>query len=186
MKREGIAKYNLRVPVWENYLLFAASKVKPERYSRYEFSNYKKNMERGVGLCSTHSIIAKGILNDNGIEAELIDLAGHVVVRAKVAENSWYIIDPTIGGIVIPYDLSEIEADPEIIRPFYQNRLHLYREAPSHFDSNNDLVKYYGKEGNHVYTMKGSFENFTYAAIWLIPLALILPLIFSGIYKNSN
>src|SRR4029078_12986240 len=28
-KEEGISKYNLRVPVWENYLLYAASYINP-------------------------------------------------------------------------------------------------------------------------------------------------------------
>src|SRR4029078_4044129 len=86
-KEEGITKYNLRVPVWENYLLYAASYIDPKEYRRYEFSNYKKDMERGVGLCSSHSIVVKGVLNDNGIKAELWDIAGHVVVRAQVAGN---------------------------------------------------------------------------------------------------
>lgn len=186
MRLEGKEKYNLRVPVWENFILYAASKINPKRYGRYEFSNYKKNMERGVGLCSTHSIIAKGILIDNGIKAELVDLAGHVVVRAQVEENSWYVIDPTIGGIAIPYDISEIEANPEIIRTYYSNRLHLYREAPTHFDSNNDLVKYYGKEGNHVYTMDRTFEDFTYAAIWILPALLIFPLPLRAVKKRKK
>jgi hypothetical protein len=180
MRLEGAKKYNLRIPVWENYILFAASKINPKRYGRYEFANYKKNFERGVGLCSTHAIIAKGILNNNGIDADLLDLTGHVVVRAKVDKDNWYVIDPTIGGIVIPYDMNEIEANPEIIRDFYKNRLHLYREKPTHFDSNNDLVKYYGKEGNKIYTMDrtGRFENFSYAAIWILPILLMLPLLF--------
>src|SRR5690348_15964438 len=43
-KEEGIAKYNLRVPVWENYLLYAASFVSPESYRRYEFTDYHKNL----------------------------------------------------------------------------------------------------------------------------------------------
>src|SRR3977135_3343734 len=42
-KEAGITKYHLRVPVWENYLLFIASFIKPAEYRRYEFSNYKKD-----------------------------------------------------------------------------------------------------------------------------------------------
>ena len=56
-KAEGIDKYHLRVPVWENWLLYLASYISPKKYKFYEFSNYKKNLERGVGLCSTHSTI---------------------------------------------------------------------------------------------------------------------------------
>ena len=86
-KDDGVAKYNLRVPVYENYLLYAAAYIDPKEYSKYEFSDYKKDLERGVGLCSTHSIVLKGILNKNGIDASLWDIAGHVVLRTKVSEN---------------------------------------------------------------------------------------------------
>ena len=70
-KEAGIDKYHIRVPLWENYLLFAASYIDPKEYKKYEFSNYKKNLERGVGLCSSHSIVVKGVLKDHGIDANL-------------------------------------------------------------------------------------------------------------------
>ncbi|MBK8504614.1 MAG: hypothetical protein IPL46_21845 [Saprospiraceae bacterium] len=41
-KAEGIDKYYLRVPLWENYLLYLASYIDPKKYKQYEFSNYKK------------------------------------------------------------------------------------------------------------------------------------------------
>ena len=102
-KNEGIKKYNLRVPIWENYLLHFNYFNK-----KYEYSNYKKAIERGVGLCSQQAIIVTGILNDNGINAQIIGLSGHVVLRTEVENNIWYIVDPDYG-IIIPYDIFEIE-----------------------------------------------------------------------------
>jgi hypothetical protein len=74
-KKEAASKYNMRVPVWENYVLYFVNSFKKD--NRYEFINYKKGLERGVGLCSSHSIVVKGILLDNGIDAQLWDIAAH-------------------------------------------------------------------------------------------------------------
>lgn len=68
-KTEGAKKYNMRVPAWENYILYSVNSFKKD--NRYEFINYKKGLERGVGLCPSHSIVVKGILLDNGIEVQL-------------------------------------------------------------------------------------------------------------------
>ena len=115
-KDAGISKYHERVPAWENYLLFLASYIDPKDYRKYEFSDYKKNLERGVGLCSSHSIVVKGVLNDYGIDASLWDIAGHVVVRANVDEKKWIILDPDFG-VVVPYDTAAIQDNPELVRP---------------------------------------------------------------------
>ena len=77
-KAEGIDKYHPRVPVWENYLLYVASYINPGRYKLYEFSNYKKNLERGIGLCSTHSTIVKGVFyNEPAVGQE--DLSSSII-----------------------------------------------------------------------------------------------------------
>jgi hypothetical protein len=178
---EGVSKYHLRVPVWENYILYLASFIHPEKYKKYEFCNYRKDLERGVGLCSTHSIIVKGILNDNDINASLWDIAGHVVVRAKVGKDEWYILDPDFG-VVIPYDISDIEADPEIVRPYYKDMADLYRKTAKDPYTTDHVVEIYEKEGNHIYTMNNSFENFTYVFIWILPFLFILPY-FLGFIK---
>ncbi len=53
----GINKYNLRIPFYENYLLFIASYLDPEEYLKYEFYDYRRAIERGVGSCSQQAII---------------------------------------------------------------------------------------------------------------------------------
>lgn len=177
-KEEGITKYNLRVPVWENYLLFAASYIKPDAYRRYEFSNYKKNLERGVGLCSAHSIVVKGVLNDNGIEASLWDIAGHVVVRAAVDDKDSYILDPDFG-VVVPFDTTAIEENPELVRPYYKDMADLYYPDAKEPYTTDHVVEIYGKEGNHTYTVDNWFEYFSYYAIWILPLLLVTPYLVS-------
>jgi len=181
-KNEGKKKYNLRVPARENYILFLVNSLKED--DRYEFKNYKKGLERGVGLCSSHSIVVKGVLLDNGIEAHLWDIAGHVVVRARVSENEWYILDPDYG-LYVPYDIDEIEADPEITRPSYEHMASLYKPDYDDPYTTDKVVELFGKEGNHIYTYDARFENFSYVAIWVLPLLLMVPLVIFRIRQRS-
>lgn len=173
-KNEGKKKYNLRVPLRENYILFIVNSFKKD--DRYEFKNYKKGLERGVGLCSSHSIVVKGVLLDNGIEAHLWDIAGHVVVRARVSEDEWYILDPDYG-LYVPHDIAEIEADPEITRPSYEHMADLYKPEYDDPYTTDKVVELYGKEGNHIYTYDARFEKCSYVAIWVLPFLLMLPMI---------
>jgi hypothetical protein len=173
-KQEDAKKYNMRVPVWENYILYIANCFKKD--SRYEFINYKKALERGVGLCSSHSIVVKGILLNNDIDAQLWDIAGHVVVRAKVSDTEWYILDPDYG-LVVPYDIQAIEANPELVRPTYAEMADLYKKDYPDPYTTDHVVEIYGKEGNHIYTYNAGFENFSYIAIWILPFLLMLPMI---------
>ena len=179
-RNEGKKKYNLRVPLRENYILFIANSFRED--NRYEFKNYKKGLERGVGLCSSHSIVVKGVLLDHGVEAHLWDIAGHVVVRARVSENEWYILDPDYG-LYVPYDIAEIEADPEITRASYEHMADLYKPEYDDPYTTDKVVELYGKEGNHIYTYDAGFENFSYIAIWILPLLFMLPSLLKKLQK---
>ena len=173
-KDAGIEKYHLRVPVWENYLLNLASTISPKKYRRYEFSQYKKNLERGAGLCSTHSTIVKGVLLDNGIKAELMDVGGrHVVVRAEFNDTTAYILDPDFG-VVVPHDTAAISANPELVRAPYSNLAALYYPDAKDPYTTDLLVEIFGKK-KYVYTVYNWFEYFSYWAIWIIPFLLMLP-----------
>ncbi len=182
---EGLSKYHLTVPAWENYLLYAASYINPKNYRKYEFSNYKKNLERGVGLCSAHSIVLKGVLNDNGIDAGLLDIRHHVALRAMVGKNEWWILDPDYG-VVVPYDTAAIRANPEIIMTSYKNMNSLYKpEIKKHYTPEY-LAELYGGEGNRIYTVDNWFEYFSYWAIWIIPAILMLPFTISLTRRERN
>jgi len=171
---QGIEKYHLRVPVWENWILYAASYISPGKYKKYEFSNYKKNLERGAGLCSTHSTIVKGVLLDNGIKAELMDVGGHhVVVRAELDSKDTYILDPDFG-VVVPFDTAAISANPELVREPYGRLAELYYPDAKDPYTTDYLVKIFG-DRKYIYTLGSGFEDFSYWAKWLIPLLLILP-----------
>ncbi len=174
---DAVKKYYLTVPVWENYLLNLAAQIKPKKYRKYEFSDYRKNLKRGTGLCSTHCTVVKGVLNENDIEAELLDLGGHVVITAKVKDNKNFILDPDYG-IYVPFSREEIEADQEIVRPFYANVGAQYKPGRQDRYTTDVIVDLYGSHRNHIYSVYNWFEGFSYIAIWIIPMLLMLPFVW--------
>ena len=182
-KNEGIKKYYIRVPVWENYILNLSRFINPDFYKKYEFRNYKKAIERGVGICSQPSRALKGLLNDNGIDAEIYDLAGHVIVPVTFKDGTGYVLDPDYGKFV-PYDIAAIEANPELVRESYKDQNDVYASHITKHKVTDDIVNMYEKEGNHVYYLKSGFERFSYIAIWIIPLLLMLPY-FLSLYKKK-
>ena len=184
-KEAGIDKYHERVPIWENYMLYAASYIYPGKYRMYEFSNYKKNLERGVGLCSTHSTIVKGVLLDNGIKAELMDVGGHhVVVRAELNDTATYILDPDFG-IVVPHDTAAISANPELVRAPYKEMAALYYPDAKDPYTTETMVDIFGKK-LRIYSVDNWFEGFSYRAIWILPFLLIMLFVLNQTRKKMT
>jgi hypothetical protein len=185
----GINKYNLRIPFYENYLLFIASYLNPEEYLKYEFVNYKRAIERGIGLCSQQAIIVSEILKGKSIPSFIIGLSGHVVLRARVEENrdEWWVLDPDYG-VVIPYDIGFIENNPKIIGPFYAKAGYKQKTIVM-------LEKIYEKKGNVVSRKQGArgyqFKRWRdeprfYYFKWLIPCTLMTPMIIFYICRRRN
>ena len=110
-------KFNIVLSARENWLIWLDQFNETD--PRYEFKDPYKAMERGVGFCSQESLALHGFLKMAGIEAQVIKLGGHVVVRARVNPSKWLVLDPDYG-VGIPYDISEIEKKPEIIAPYYK------------------------------------------------------------------
>jgi hypothetical protein len=173
---EDIDGAELRISPRENYLLFLAGFVDPTRFRKYEFTDYRRAVRRGIGLCSQRAIVAAGILLEGGIPASIVGLQGHVVVQAQVDQthDEWWVIDAD-RGVVVPMSLPEIEKNPEAIVPYY-------RAAGYPDEDNAALVKIYGPEGNVVLPPDGArsyaprnyfIEKMTYVLIWLIPAMMM-------------
>lgn len=155
--------YNMQPPIWENYILFYRS-LKDSRYKYYEFHDYKKALERGIGLCSQRARILYGILKDNKVPVKMIGLDGHVVTTAMVEPDVWYILDPDFN-VYIPYDLEYIESNLDIVKKYYVKQT---------FNNDEVLPAIYEKTGNLTFELNDSEEKEAYRDIWLIPIKLIL------------
>jgi len=171
-RNEGIRKYHMRIPVWENYILTLKQWI--AGHKKYEFRNYKKVIERGVGICSQPCIGLKYLLNANGIEADLWDLQQHIVVGVTFSDGTEYTLDPDYG-YVIPYGMSALQGNPELVREAYKHHDGVYAPHLKEHKHTEDIVTMYAQEGNNIYHMKKPFEDFSYYAKWILPLLLLLP-----------
>lgn len=167
-------RYHLQVPFYHNYLLFLAGYVAPENYYLYQFVDYHKAIDRGVGLCSQQALVVSEILEERQIDSQVIDLQGHVVVTARVKGREWWILDAD-KGVVLPVDINQAEKNPSAVRTFYIQAG--YEETES-----NRIAALYGMDGNHIYQDTPylgedyrRFERWSYILIWLIPGLLCLP-----------
>lgn len=168
----GISKYNLRVPVQENYWLWAASWLYPAGFQKYEFFQYEKAVARGVGLCSQHALILLELLHELGFEASLIPLHGHVVVTAAVQPGQWWTLDPDYG-VILPYTIATLSHHPERVEQYYQAAGH----APA---LSTELARIYSApapaqiDALAHYSLRYYFERVTYVLKWVVPLLLLL------------
>ncbi len=197
---EEVKKYNLSIPMHENYLLFMAAYtysfltkyVPPFRkffkkfresfdiLRKYEFSDYKKAIERGVGTCSQHTIIINQVLKKKGIDSKIVYLNGHVVAMAQVnnTENTWWVIDPDYG-VIMKHDIHEIEQRPDMIAPYYREKGHSegeIKELIAAFSEEenkiyNTVSDYHGKERFYKYHIEYVF----YILKWMLPMVLLTP-----------
>jgi hypothetical protein len=179
-----LVRYNLQIPPYENYILYLFSYLN-FRFEKYEFLNWRKALERGVGACSQHAIVLAEVLIENDIVANIVLLEGHVVVTAQVEGGKWITLDPDFG-VVIPYSISEIEKRSDIITEFYAKEGY----TPEIIDN---LKRIYGKEGNVIYksvfAYKGAlgvFEYMAYGAIWIIPILLGIPFLLDKFWKTAS
>ncbi|MCP4404708.1 MAG: hypothetical protein GY801_46325 [bacterium] len=210
---DDVDKYNLRIPIHENYLLYLITHlyslltnvITPVQklfsdfreptsiFEKYEFSDYRKAIERGVGLCSQQAIIVAELLRKREIPSKIVFLRGHVVVMAHVddsaSENKWWIVDADYG-VIIKHDIETIEKSPECIAPYY-------REAGYSEATIQKLLAVYSLEDNKVYGgvaeyhgkdrfYKYYFEYLLYFLKWLIPVGLCAPLCLEFVRRRHR
>lgn len=168
-----IDTYAMRVPLRENFVLWSLSWTAPRVYREYEFCSARKAVERGLGLCSQASIVLVTALRENGVDASIVGLSGHVVVRALVAPDRWIIADPD-SGVAFDQDLRDLEEAPSIARDAY-----LARGIPE--TAATTLSTAFSSEGN---VIVGGVEEFAptvcsveraaYVVKWALPSLLAI------------
>lgn len=172
-----VEKYHLRVPPWENYLLYAASFVRPAEFQRYHFTNAERTIQRGVGICGDAACVLSTVLEREAIESRILAFPGHVVVEANLGSETpqWWILDPDFG-VTVPGDLKTIYRDPELVIAAYAQAGYSEKEIQ-------DLREIFSKPGKRFASAfdfspkRACFEEATYVMKWALPLSLVaLPL----------
>lgn len=171
IEKNGFDYYRMRVPLWENYILYLLSYLKPDTYRDYEFCSYQKALERGTGRCGQQSLALVDYLHRNDIETGFIRLGGHAIATAKAEDGTWYMLDPDYGG-VIPFGLEQAEAEPASVIPYYWGPAITTNNMYLLFGKEQNAIRYGGPEARFGRACK--IERASYALKWAIPALLIL------------
>ncbi len=166
VERNGTDHYRIRVPVTENWILYALSFIKPDTYMDYEFCDHRRALRRGVGRCGQQALAVVSFLSEHEVDTGFIALGGHAVATARVDEDKWYILDPDYGG-VIPYDLMTAEKDPDGVLDHYWSAAARTNGIHRLYAPDNE-IKYGGPEVR--YPRACRIETVAYVLKWLIPV----------------
>lgn len=163
-------KYHQRVPIWENYILFALGYVSniPE-FTKYHFIDVKRSLKRGVGICGDASMVLSQLLTERNIKHQIVAFPAHVVVEAEL-NNETYFLDPDYG-VLAPVSAAQVHETPDIIDNYYHEAGYDKRESRGLQKIYN--VRYTRWDGvKHFVTKKYYFEPIAYFLKWFIPIFL--------------
>jgi hypothetical protein len=183
VRANGLDHYRMRVPLTENWILFALSYLKPDTYRDYEFCSYRKALERGTGRCGQQSMALVSFLEERGFQTGFVELGGHSIATVKVAPSKWYLLDADYGG-VIPFDIQTAERSPSSVLRYYWSSAARDAGLDALFDPAGNQTKYGGPDAR--YARACPFERAAYAAKWLLPGVLVIPLLVTSIRKRSG
>lgn len=183
---DDIRKYNMTVPLYENFILYLKSYLNPHMYKKYEFVDYHKALERGIGMCSQYSSILVQILKEKGCDARIVGLGRHVVSTVQLQNGNWWVVDANYN-VVIPFSLVYIEKNPNIVKSYYLDKG--YSD-----DVSKSMIEIYSKEKNRIYpnnggewyNKKAQFEEISYVLKWIIPIVLMLPLLIFFLFRRNK
>jgi hypothetical protein len=161
------------VPIWENYLLhFIGIFFDHPQIERYHFVDYKRSLQRGIGICGDASMVLSQILDKKGVDNQIISYQGHVITQASIDNNKEILLDPDFG-VELNMSLEELTADPSRAYSYYLNAGYSEKEART-------LVRVYGGKYtlyDDVYAFMPKryiFEYLSYVLKWLIPICMLL------------
>ena len=179
-----VDRFDQRVPFRENFLLNLLGRYSGlPQMERYHFSDYRRSLERGIGLCGDHAMILSQILDEQGIENELLSFNGHVVVEVRAADGFAGVFDADFGVSMVGADRHALQ-DPRVIDIAYAAESY----SPIEIDA---LTKVYQSS----YSVFGStyefmrkryvFERVSYVLKWALPLAMIAVGVLCLRYRRS-
>jgi hypothetical protein len=181
-------RFRLRVPIWENYLLWAKGGLVANQ-TPYIFIDPDKALKRGVGHCGQVAVLLAGLLHRAGIKASIALLDGHGLVSAEVRPGVHHLLDPDFA-VVLPFNIETAQTDLIGVRRAYQVGLERMRVTdrpglepyvPSIEDWLDKIEVIYRRPGGRLATIKEylgedhvRFERLAYRLRWPLPIVLLL------------
>lgn len=184
---EDTRKYNQLIPPEENYFLTLMGIFSgiPE-FERYHFASYKKAIERGIGLCGDMSMISVQVLQENGLDGDIITFPGHVIAEVKdFQRNRLGVLDADFG-VYVPYSFFDILKNPRLIYDYYIDAGHSVEDVEyliTRFEIG--TYKYFDDE-KHFITKKYYFEYISYVMKWAFPVAILFLSVFLLYRKRES
>jgi hypothetical protein len=177
------SRFNQRVPVWENYILFLMGEFSgiPE-YQKYHFIDYKRSLKRGIGICGDASMIASQLLSKAGIKNKIVSFPKHVVVAVELKSGEEIVIDADYG-VVVPIAIEKIQQQPLQTEKYYAEAGYDKAESGGIALIYQDPSQQWNGV-KHFVTKKYYFEYIAYFLKWFIPFILLLFAIF--MFKRRN
>lgn len=183
---EGMAKYNLRPPIYENWLLYLfLISAKPGADTRWEFCDYHKAIERGAGWCSQKALVLASVLDEQGIPAKIVEFPWkHVVVTAQADERHWWVLDPDFG-VVIELDMAQIAANPEAVRPSYAQAGYTAEQVDGVVNILSGPYKLHASAKAYL-GVRCELELWSYRLSWVIPIVFMIVGILPYVRKRRK
>lgn len=181
--------YRQLIPIWENYFLFSVGKFSGlPQFERYHFSDYKRSLERGIGICGDFSIVLSQVLSLYDIQSDIISFDGHVVVEYISESGDPIILDPDFG-VSIPLSYSELGDNEEFVKSIYLSAGYSPSEVGYLFDIYGKSVSVF--DDTYAFMSKRYiFERVSYALKWFFPIIMsvigVLGLFFVHRYNSRG
>jgi hypothetical protein len=193
----GLDSFRIRIPVWENWLLYLRSYSCDSRYTKYQFADPRKALERGVGMCGQKSTALVGFLREEGIDAHIIGLEGHGLVTVELERDSSALLDPDYG-VYIPMGIDEIRSKPDLIPIYYDSGVRRLVPDPNRRQQSIALIRdiflkqtaWIDPTGFSLYLGLDviKFEQLSYKLKWIVPILLMVPgiLLFVVLHRSGS
>jgi len=166
--------YLQRVPFYENFFLHLLGRFSDQPYiRRYHFADYRKSLERGIGICGDHAVVMSQLVSNTGIKSSLLAFpAGHVLLATHEPDGSFGIFDADFGVNFVVDDLSMLK-DRDVIAKAYSAEGYPEDEVTEMVDI---LGTSYDEYADTYDFMKRRyiFEKVSYVMKWLMPVTFVL------------
>lgn len=165
-------EYRQLVPVWENFFLYFLGKFSGlPQFERYHFADYRRSIERGIGMCGDAAMVLSSILDTLEVENRIISFDGHVVVEYKDVDGHWHLADPDFG-VLVDASVQQLAVAKNAVKQDYLSAGYPEQEVNlvlksfatdySVFDDTYDFL-----------SKRYVFEYASYVLKWLLPALLI-------------
>lgn len=180
VSRSVVERGHDRVALGDNWLLHLSGRIFPS-HADYEFTDHRRALERGFGICTQYAALAFDILREQGYRRERVLWTPHTVTQAWDRAGRPWTID-AMHGIAMPHGIAEIRRRPAIVDAYYRDADPELAQMPEGWGQR-EVVSWardvYSRRPFAVlsevaYPRNSRLEPVFYVLKWAIPAALLL------------